>query len=84
MNDCLSEGCTEITLDLTEMTFIDSSGLGVLVSVISQLRRQDGRLILRNPPAIAEQVLHVSGLRSSLEIVATDPTGAVDQSADDT
>jgi anti-sigma B factor antagonist len=82
LDECLSEGATEITLDLTELTFIDSTGLTVLVGVINQLRREDGRLIICNPPAIAVQVLRVSGLTSSLEIVAKDPGETPDQSTD--
>jgi anti-sigma B factor antagonist len=74
LNECLSEGYTEITLDLTRMTFIDSSGLGVLVGVINRLRREDGRLIISNPPPIAVQVLRISGLTPSLEIITRDPT----------
>lgn len=78
LNDCLSQGYTEITLDLTSMSFIDSSGLGVLVGVINQLRQQDGRLIIRNPPPIAVQVLRISGLTSFLEIVPRTPTEGLD------
>ena len=84
LNDCLAEGYTEITLDLTEMTFIDSSGLGVLVGVMNRLRREGGRLIIRDPPPVAVQVLGVSGLTPSLEIVTTNPTETRDKSAEDT
>jgi anti-sigma B factor antagonist len=83
LNDCLSEGYTEITLDLTEMTFIDSSGLGVVVGVINQLRKQDGRVIICNPPPIAVQVLRISGLTSFLDIVPRAPSEGLDESAQD-
>ncbi len=79
LNERLSEGYTEVTLDLTDMTFIDSSGLGVVVGVINQLRRQEGRLIICNPPPIAVQVLRISGLTSFLEIVPGPPTEGLDE-----
>ncbi len=79
LNELLSEGYTEVTLDLTDMTFIDSSGLGVVVGLINQLRRQEGRLIICNPPPIAVQVLRISGLTSFLEIVPGPPTEGLDE-----
>jgi anti-sigma B factor antagonist len=83
LSERVSEGYTEITLDLTKMTFIDSSGLGVIVGVINRLRLEDGRLIICNPPPIAVQVLSVSGLTPSLEIVTRNPAGALDSPAED-
>ena len=84
LNDCLSEGCIEMTLDMTRLTFIDSSGLRVLVGVIKQLRSNGGRLILRNPPPIAQQVLGVTGLTPYLEVMTTtDRTAASDSSTED-
>jgi anti-sigma B factor antagonist len=84
LNECLAQGYTEVTLDLTSLTFIDSSGLGVVVGVINQLRHQNGRLIIRNPPPIAVQVLRISGLTSFLEIVPRTPTEGLDESGQDT
>jgi anti-sigma B factor antagonist len=83
LSERLSEGYTEITLDLTKMTFIDSSGLGVIVGVINRLRLEEGRLIICNPPPIAVQVLSVSGLTPSLEIVTRNPAEALDRPAED-
>ena len=82
LNDCLSEGCIEMTLDMTRLTFIDSSGLRVLIGVIKQLRPNGGRLIVRNPPPIAQQVLGVTGLTPYLEVVTTDQTAASDSSTE--
>jgi anti-sigma B factor antagonist len=81
LNDCLSEGCIEMTLDMTQLTFIDSNGLEVLVRIIKQLRADGGRLIICNPPPIAQEVLGITGLTPYLEVVTTDQTGGSDDSA---
>jgi hypothetical protein len=46
-----------------------------LVGVINQLRADGGRLIIRNPPPLAQDVLGISGLMPYLEIVTSDPAG---------
>jgi anti-sigma B factor antagonist len=81
LNECLSEGCTYLTLDMTELTFIDSSGLQVLVRVINHLRDNDGRMTLRNPPAIAQKILGITGLTPYLDIVMSDASDRTSQEA---
>jgi anti-sigma B factor antagonist len=77
--DCLSEGVTHVTMDMTEMEFIDSSGLGVLVWALKELRARDGELVIKDPPSIARKILGVSGLSPYLDIVSGDPTPAVEE-----
>jgi anti-anti-sigma factor len=74
--ECLAEGFTQVTMDMTEMEFIDSSGLGVLVWALKELRSRGGELIIKNPPSIAKKILGVSGLSPYLEIVSSDPSPA--------
>jgi anti-sigma B factor antagonist len=73
LTQCLAEGCTELTVDMTDLEFIDSSGLGVLVWALKQLRTREGRLIVCNAPAIAQKVLGISGLSPYLDIVSREP-----------
>lgn len=40
------EGCTQIVLDLAEVDFIDSTGLGSLISTLKKLRSSGGELRL--------------------------------------
>lgn len=76
LTQCLAEGCTELTVDMTDLEFIDSSGLGVLVWALKQLRTRDGRLVIRNPPSIAQKILGISGLSPYLDIIGREPEGA--------
>jgi anti-sigma B factor antagonist len=79
LTDCLAEGFTHVTLDMTDMEFIDSSGLGVLVWALKELRARDGDLTILNPPSIAQKILGVSGLSPYLEIVSDTPSKGEEQ-----
>jgi anti-sigma B factor antagonist len=45
----VGEGHTRLLIDLTDVTFIDSTGLGVLLHTVRLLRRRRGRLVVLCP-----------------------------------
>jgi anti-anti-sigma factor len=51
-----------VLLDLRALTFIDSSGLRVLVALANEAGERKARLLLRNVPRHAERVLDLTGL----------------------
>lgn len=62
----LNQGILRLIVDLSQMEFVDSSGLGVLVAGLKRMRERDGSLTLRSPSANTAQVLAVSGLNKLL------------------
>jgi anti-sigma B factor antagonist len=40
----IDDGCREIVVDLTQVTFVDSMTLGVLLGALKRLRQQSGEL----------------------------------------
>ena len=66
------DGRDHIAVDLNGVTFIDSTGLGVLVACLKRVRERDGALTLIAPdtsPLI--RLLSLTGLQ---EILPTHPT----------
>jgi anti-sigma B factor antagonist len=61
-----------IILDLSEVKFMDSACLHVLVRARGQLTENGGSLILRNPSSAAHRVLSVAGATDLLETDARD------------
>lgn len=53
---------SSITVDLAALTFIDSSGLRVLVSLSKEAQSRGATLGLRNIPRHAQRVLDITGL----------------------
>lgn len=46
-----TRGCRRVLVDLSETTFIDSSGLSVLIGAMEGMDDLGGELVLRAPPA---------------------------------
>ena len=67
---CAADGdVATVTLDLAGVTFLDSSGLRVLVAARESLRAAGTELALRGPNANIRRVLEITGLG---EVIAID------------
>ncbi|HTI33053.1 MAG TPA: STAS domain-containing protein [Miltoncostaea sp.] len=77
-----------LVIDLTEVTLLDSSGLGALVSLLNRARSGDGQLGLICPHRRLRRVFEITGLRRAfvfgddldavLSALAEGPDGAGD------
>jgi anti-sigma B factor antagonist len=65
----LEAGTNSVTLDVSGLSFIDSTGLGVIVAVVKRARQQGGNLVLRGPSRSARKVIDISGLSQIVEII---------------
>jgi anti-sigma B factor antagonist len=70
LNHAIALGKTRVILDLTSVTFIDSTGLSVLLNGLRRVRRARGRLVLvcDNPTVL--RLFHITKLDETFEIVA--------------
>ena len=59
---------TLVVLDLTDVTFIDSSGLRVLVEGHRRRVEAGSSLTLRSPSAAVQRLLEISGLAGHLDV----------------
>lgn len=55
-------GSPQITVDLSELVFIDSTGLSVLITGLKRVRQQGGDMALRSPSPSTRKVLEITGL----------------------
>lgn len=58
-----------VEVDLSGMTFVDSSGLGALISLHKLMRAKDGHLLLVNPTQVCRQLFELTRLHRTFEIV---------------
>ncbi len=63
-------GARTITIDVSQVAFIDSSGLRALVVGHKVLQDQGGSLVISNPSASTARLLEVTGLDGLFEVEA--------------
>jgi len=70
LDDALEGGCSNVVLDLAEVTYADSSALGLLVWLDHRLRPSGGRLVLAGARRDVARILELSGLVSVAASIA--------------
>ena len=73
MNNLLGDGQQHFVLNLAGVDYIDSSGLGQLVSIWTSIRNKKGHLTLLNPSKRVERLFEISRLHTVFEIFAEEP-----------
>jgi anti-sigma B factor antagonist len=62
--------CTCLDMDLSTLTFLDSSGLGALISLHKTLRSRNGTLRLLKPSPNVRQIFELTRLHRVFEILS--------------
>ena len=60
--ELIDSGQRQIIIDLSETTFLDSTGLGVLIGALKRLRASDGELVIVNQEASIAKTFEITGL----------------------
>jgi anti-sigma B factor antagonist len=69
VHDLLAQGKKKILFNLGHVTYIDSAGLGHLISAFTSVKRQGGELKLLNLTDKVEDVLQVTKLYTVFDIM---------------
>jgi anti-sigma B factor antagonist len=68
LNDQLTAGTSQVVVDLSEVTFIDSTAVGALVTASRALQRRGGSLLLVCRTSRVLRVLEITGLDTVLPV----------------
>jgi anti-sigma B factor antagonist len=71
----LAAGGGSLVLDLADVEFIDSSGLGVLIGLQREAQRLSGRLAIVPPRGSAQQIFALTRTESFFTLVTDQETG---------
>lgn len=66
----IEDGCVNVIVDLERVSFIDSSGLGVLVSALRRARERDGTVRIVCTRENVLKILRITGLDKVFPIFA--------------
>ncbi len=70
LHEVIAESPRSLLVDLANVTFVDSTGLGALVVAHRHLEERGGKLRLVSVPPPVAQVLEVTGLTNRFEVYA--------------
>ncbi len=74
----LGEGATSIVIDLAGVTFLDSTGLSVLVAALKRCQSVGGTVRLMSLRPNVRRVLEITGLTDAFQVGPADRDAASD------
>jgi len=71
LNDAIAGGKTGVVIDMTQVDFIDSTGLSVLLNALRRVTRQQGTLSLAVSNPTVLRLFEITRLDSTFDIAPT-------------
>ena len=72
VNDVLAKGIKYCLIDISDVRYINSSGIGVLITLLTKFRNKSGELYLINPSDHVKKLLIITKLQAIFNIVTTE------------
>jgi len=72
VNDHLGESVTNCAVDLSEIRYINSTGIGILVSLLTKFRSRGGEMVLINPADHPKKMLALTKLNNIFAVAPTE------------
>lgn len=67
----LEKGGNDLIIDISDVRYINSSGIGVLITLLTKLRNKDGEVCLVNPSESVEKLLIITKLQAIFKVADT-------------
>jgi anti-sigma B factor antagonist len=71
-NDAISNGIKKCLLNISEVRYINSSGIGVLITLLTKFRNKNGELYLVNPSEHVNKLLIMTKLQAIFNIAQSE------------
>ncbi|MFY0688906.1 MAG: STAS domain-containing protein [Cyclobacteriaceae bacterium] len=72
VSDNLNNGVKFCFIDIADVRYINSSGIGVLITILTKFRNKDGELFLINPSDHVKKLLIITKLEAIFNIVLSE------------
>jgi anti-sigma B factor antagonist len=72
VNDKVNESILLCAIDLSAVRYMNSSGIGVLITLLTKLRNKGGEVVLINPSDQIKKLLIITKLNAIFNIVANE------------
>lgn len=77
VNDSLSKGVRFCLIDISDVRYINSSGIGVLITILTKFRNKSGELFLIRPSEHVRKLLIITKLQAIFNIVDSEEEALV-------
>lgn len=67
----MSANASEVVVDLGSLSFMDSTGVGVLIGRFKKLKGTHKRMYVRNPSRSVDKIFQMAGLYNILPLIRT-------------
>ncbi len=72
VNDAIHDKVLNCAVNLSEIRYMNSSGIGVLITLLTKFRNHEGEMILINPSETIRKLLVITKLNKIFTIVDSD------------
>lgn len=70
-DNAISEGITYCMINIGDVKYINSSGIGVLITILTKFRNKDGEVCIVNPSEHVKKLLIITKLNAIFNIEKT-------------
>ena len=70
INDALNDDIIFCAIDIHDVRYINSSGIGVLITILTKFRNKGGEVVLVKPSDSVEKLLVITKLNSIFTVVS--------------
>lgn len=70
--DAIQENRLKCVIDISKLRYINSSGIGVLITILTKFRNKDGEVFLLNPSESVQKLLVITKLTAIFQIAKTE------------
>lgn len=71
VNDNINDSVLKCAIDLSNLRYMNSSGIGVLITILTKFRNKGGEVVLINPSAQIKKLLLITKLNAIFTIFDT-------------
>lgn len=69
VNDAINDDVTQCAVDISNVRYINSSGIGVLITILTKFRNKSGEVVIVNPSDHVKKLLAITKLNAIFTIV---------------
>ncbi len=72
VNDAMTHQLITCIIDISGLRYINSSGIGVLITILTKFRNKGGEVYLMNPSESVKKLLVITKLNSIFQVIRTE------------